>query len=369
MNILWFTWKDKKNPRAGGAEMVNEEIAKRLVKDNHRVTFLVAGYKGGKFQEVVDGYKIIRVGGRYTSYFKAYRYYKNNLEGWPDLIIEEINTIPFFTQWYSQKNNPKRILLIYQLCREIWFYQERFPINLFGYFIEQIYLRFLNNNICITESISTKNDLLKYGFKENNIFIFPVGIDLQPVQSLEVQKKFENFTLLSYGSVRKMKRIDQQIRAFEIAKRQIPGLQLKIAGSFLEPYGKKIKKMVDNNPYKKDIEFVGKTTLAQKVNLMKKSHVLLMTSVKEGWGLVVTEAASQGTPSIGYDADGIRDSIKNNLTGIITKSNIHDSLSQSVIKLYNDKRLYQRLRKNAWEWSKQFTYTKSYQKFKKILQL
>jgi len=47
MNLLWLTWKDKKNPLAGGAEAVNEELAKRLVANGHQVIFLVRGFKGG----------------------------------------------------------------------------------------------------------------------------------------------------------------------------------------------------------------------------------------------------------------------------------------------------------------------------------
>ena len=39
MRILWLTWKDKKNPLAGGAEVVNEELAKRLADDGHEVFF------------------------------------------------------------------------------------------------------------------------------------------------------------------------------------------------------------------------------------------------------------------------------------------------------------------------------------------
>ncbi|RKY81760.1 glycosyltransferase family 1 protein, partial [candidate division KSB1 bacterium] len=45
MNLLWLTWKDRKHPLAGGAELVNEKLAKRLVQDGHRVIFLVGGYK------------------------------------------------------------------------------------------------------------------------------------------------------------------------------------------------------------------------------------------------------------------------------------------------------------------------------------
>jgi hypothetical protein len=41
VKILWLTWKDKKHPQAGGAEVVNEELAKHLAGDGHEVLFLV----------------------------------------------------------------------------------------------------------------------------------------------------------------------------------------------------------------------------------------------------------------------------------------------------------------------------------------
>ena len=96
MKILWLTWKDRKNPLAGGAEVVNEELAKRLVADGNEVVFLVGGYEGAPSEEIKDGFKIIRVGGRWSVYFKTYQYYKKNLRSWPDLVIDEVNTVPFF---------------------------------------------------------------------------------------------------------------------------------------------------------------------------------------------------------------------------------------------------------------------------------
>ena len=53
MKILWFTWKDMKNPYAGGAEVVNEQLAKRLVADGHEVTFLVRTKQSGAHQFTV----------------------------------------------------------------------------------------------------------------------------------------------------------------------------------------------------------------------------------------------------------------------------------------------------------------------------
>ena len=114
MKILWFTWKDVKNPLSGGAEAVNEELAKRLIKDGHQVIFLVAGFPGGLSEEKINGYTIIRLGNRWTVYWKAYKYYKKNLIGWADLVIDEVNTIPFFTKYYIKEKN---ILFVHQLCR------------------------------------------------------------------------------------------------------------------------------------------------------------------------------------------------------------------------------------------------------------
>ena len=49
---------------------------------------------------------------------------------------------------------------------------------------------------------------------------------------------------------------------------------------------------------------------------MAEAHVLLMTSVREGWGLVVTEANACGTPAVVYNVPGLRDSVRNEETGL-----------------------------------------------------
>ncbi len=182
MKILWFTWKDRKNPMAGGAELVNEGLAERLAKDGHEVIFLVAGFRGGAEEEVVNGYKIIRMGNRWTVYWKAYRYYKKHLVGLADLVIDEVNTIPFFAKFYVKEKN---IILCYQLCREVWFYQIFFPLNLIGYLLELIYMRLLNDRYVLTESESTKIDLQKFGFKEDRVFTFPIGIEAESLTEKE----------------------------------------------------------------------------------------------------------------------------------------------------------------------------------------
>jgi glycosyltransferase involved in cell wall biosynthesis len=56
-------------------------------------------------------------------------------------------------------------------------------------------------------------------------------------------------------------------------------------------------------------EFFGRVDAATKDELIGRAHVLIATSVREGWGLVVDEAAEAGTFVLAYDVPGLRDSV------------------------------------------------------------
>jgi glycosyltransferase involved in cell wall biosynthesis len=363
MKILWFTWKDRQHPQAGGAETVNEELAKRLARDGHEVVFIVAGFLGCAPEETRDGFKVIRLGGRYTVYWKAYRYYTKHLRGWADLVIEEINTVPFFTKLYTR--GERTIYIFYQLCREIWFYQLGFPVNIIGYISEPLYLRYLAKTRCVTltESESAKQDLIKYGFDSRLVHIFSVGLEIDRLSSFEGMEKYTEPTMLSLGAIREMKRTDDQIKAFELAKRDIPALKLKIAGSGSGKYFHDVQKMIQLSEYAGDIEYLGKISLRKKITLIRKCHCIVVTSVKEGWGLIVTEANSQGTPAVAYDVDGLRDSVRNNETGILSINNTPESLALAIAFLFHNTDTYEKLRVAGWQWSADITFENGYVQF------
>ena len=364
MKILWLTWKDMQNPQAGGAEVVNEELAKRLVQDGHEVLFVVGGYHNSEPEELRDGFKIVRVGGRYTVFLYAYRYYRRNLRGWADLVIDEVNTVPFFAKYYVQEKN---ILFVHQLARQIWFYQMFFPLSLIGYLLEPLYLRLLRDRETITVSKSTQTDLLRHGFKEKNVHIIHEGIEIEPVPDLSIIQKYETPTLLSLGAVRPMKRTLDIVRAFELAKKNLPSLTLIIAGDNSGAYGATTLHHISHSPYKNDIRVLGRISKEKKVELLQKCHILAVTSVKEGWGLVVTEANSQGTPAVVYNVDGLRDSVRHKETGLIATRNTPDALTATIRELLTAPALYESIRHNAWEWSKTFTFDRAYEDFKQTM--
>jgi glycosyltransferase involved in cell wall biosynthesis len=360
MKILWFTWEDKKNPRAGGAELVNEELAERLICDGHEVIFLVGGFPGASKEEMIKGYRVIRVGNKWTVYWKAYRYYKKNLKGWADLVIDEINTVPFFCKFFVQE---KKIVFVHQLARKIWFYEMFFPLSVVGYLLEPLYLRLLSNQKVITVSASTKKDLMRYGFKPDNINIISEGIEIEPIISVQSIEKYPAPTVLGFGSIRPMKKTILQIKAFEEAKKSIPELKMLIAGGGKWDYIEKTKKLIAKSQFQKDIIYLGKVSLEKKIELMQKSHLLLATSTKEGWGLTITEANSQGTPAVTYDVDGLRDAVRDGETGIICKKNNPTELGNEIVKILSDTNKYQKLQQAALDFSREINFDKSYAEF------
>jgi glycosyltransferase involved in cell wall biosynthesis len=363
MKILWLTWKDINHPRAGGAEVVCDELAKRLVADGHEVTILTARFKGAPSKESIHGYSVMRVGGRWSVYWHAYRYYAKYLKGWADVVIDEVNTVPFFAKLYVKEKN---VVLIHQLTNSIWFYEMSFPLNLIGYLLEPLMLRLLNDREVITVSESTKRDLLRHGFKESKIHIISEGTNIPPAQDIEHIEKYPKPTMLSFGSLRPMKRTSDIVTAFEIAKKKLPELQLIVAGTAVNGYGKRVLAQIQNSPYADSITYLGPVDQATKIEIMQKSHVLAVTSVKEGWCLVVTEANSQGTPAVVYDVDGLRDSVRDGQTGVVCKTNTPASLGHAIASLLSQPDKYTTYRNNAWEWSKTITFEKSYEDFKKI---
>ena len=165
-NLVWMSWKDIKNPLAGGAEQTTDSYLKMLSAKKFNITLITSNFRGGKSEEFLNGYKIIRVGNRYTVYIKAFLYFKKKLEQKADIVVDECNTIPFFSKFYTKK---KVFLLIQQQALEVWFYQMIFPISIIGYFLENFYLKLLKNLTTFTFAKSTKKDLKLLGFKKIHI--------------------------------------------------------------------------------------------------------------------------------------------------------------------------------------------------------
>lgn len=370
MNILWLAWKDQGHPTRGGAEVVLHELIDRQLAEGHNVTLLTAKYPGVKRKEQLpNGLQIIRIGSnRILHSVQALAYYLCFLRGRFGLIIETVNTAPYFSLLF--RGRAKGLAFYHQLARKVWFFEAKPPLSYIGFFLIEPASTWLLSRArtpLVTVSESTKQDLSHFGWSTNRTHIISEGICFEPIKTLSEVKKFDNPTVLSLGAFRGMKRTLDQIHAFEIAKQTIPNLQMKIAGDTTGKYGEQVLTAINKSSCRKDIEVLGRVDEQQKKQLMQKSHVITVTSVKEGWGLIVTEAASQGTPAIVYDTDGLRDSVRHHETGLVVSPGPERLAAATVFSL-RDKQRYHSMRLAAWKWSKRITFDKSYQDLKQAVE-
>jgi glycosyltransferase involved in cell wall biosynthesis len=356
MRILWFNWRDKKNPDAGGAEVFTHEVMRRLAERGHGITLFTAAFPGCLNKEILDGVEIVRMGGRFGVYKNARKFYEMKGEQY-DIVVDEINTRPFMTPKFIGKNK-KLVALFHQLAKEFWFYETRFPVNYLGYYIlERMWLANYKDVPIITVSNSSKEDLDKLGF--TRIMMVPQGLSIIP--SSEVPMKASAPTIVFIGRMKKAKLPQHALDAFALIKKEIPESRMQVIGDgYLR--AELEKRYSDNN-----VKFYGYIEPELKHKILAEAHLILMPAVREGWGLVVTEANAYGTPAVAYNVPGVRDSVQDGQTGILTKENNPVQMAHAAIELLKNKKELDRLSSNALNHSRQFNWDSTANRFEELL--
>lgn len=355
MNILILNWRDPKHPLAGGAEQVMHEHAKKWTEQGNTVTWFASSHADAKPKDKIGNIAIIRQGSHYTVHLRAYlflRKKKNNF----DIVIDNFHFLPFFTPLYIPRN--KIIAFINEPARKAWFTNIIFPFNILGFLVEPLFFQLYKNIPFITAASSIILELKKYGIKESDIYLIHHGfIKNVIIEHINREKKP---TVVYLSQLSPDKGIEDAIRAVSILVKKNLDLQFWIIGKAKDVhYEKKIKKQVTDIGIDSNTIFFGFVSEKEKFIRLKRAWILIHPSIREGWGLNIIEAASVGTPSVGYNVTGLSDSIKNDITGFLTSDNTPENLAEKIETLFLDKQIYKKFSVNALAWSKEFNWDKA----------
>lgn len=361
-SVLIINWKDIKHPRAGGGTFYTHKIATYLVKNNYKVMLLTAKYLGCKNREFIDGVEVLRVGNLITVYGIIPFKYLTNLRGKFDIIIDEINYIPWFTPFYVRDvpilsfiHQTGKGLLDLEVGKII-----KIPIQL----AEKITPFVYRNNVTITVSKSVKEELVKNGFPHEKVIIIPPGIEYKKYRVKKCDKS--NYPLILYvGRLTKYKGVQYLIKASKYLSKSIPQARISIVGK-----GNYLKDLIEirNKLGLQDIiKFHGYVSEEEKIKLMQSSWVLVNPSIREGFGIVVIEAAACGTPTIGTNTTGLKDSIINGKTGMLVPYGEPKVLAYNIFRMIENDDLRLKMSKNAIELAKKFDWDKKLCKYKRVI--
>ena len=297
--LLFVAWRDLANARSGGSEVLVDRLAAGMQARGDQVTLLCGG------PSVEREYEVIRSGGTYGQFVGAPVAYWRRLRS-SDLVVEVCNGMPFLTPVWS--GLPK-ICLVNHMHTELWPMMFPRPIAAMGRFAESRVMPWAHrNNLFLTVSNSTADALREIGVADDRIRQICNGV----VQPDPLIPRSPEPLFLALGRLTEYKRIDMLLRLWDRV-RDVVGGKLVIAGD--GPERARLEAMAGA-----DVIFTGRVSEEEKHRLLCSAWLLVHPAMIEGWGIVITEAAIRGTPALGFNVRGLRDSVVNGETGLLVRN-------------------------------------------------
>lgn len=322
--VLFLSWRDTTHPDGGGAEVYLEEIAAGLARRGHRVTILCARHPGAARDEVRDGVRYVRRGGRLTVYLHGLWWLLTGGRG-ADLVVDVINGLPFAAPLVRRRG---LVALVHHVHRDQWHIIYPGLGGHVGWFVESRIVPLLYRRTpFVAVSEATATELATLGIERRSVTVIRNGTAALPEPSTS---RSTNPRLLVLSRLVPHKRIEQAIDLTRDLRADFPDLTLDIAGDGW--WADEIDRYIAEQGAGPYVTRHGHVGAHQRSDVVARAWVHVVPSVKEGWCLAVTEAAVLGVPSVAYfSAGGTRESIEHGSTGLLADG--YDELRDHVRRL------------------------------------
>ncbi len=363
MRILAINWQDLKNPQAGGAEVHLEEILRRLARQGHRVDLLCSNFPGGPGRDVSGGITVYRHGARYNFNwvvpFAARRLIRENRY---DVVVEDINKIPFYTPLFQKLPT---LIVVPHLFADAIFREINFVLGAYIYLAEKPVTRVYRGNRFMVISNSTAAELARRGIPSENIEVVECGIDKSVYKFDPEVPKFAETTIVYVGRLKKYKTIETAIMAMPKILAEIPGARLVIIGS--GDHRQALENLTETMDLNKRVDFKGFIPESEKVSYLRRSHLSVYASLKEGWGLSNIEANACGTAVLAARVPGLQDSVDEGRSGLLFEYGNIDDYAQKAVRILKDVEYRRSLEMGGLRWAAGFSWDKAAEATERIL--
>ena len=313
LRVAIVNWRDPWHPEAGGAETFAWEMAQGLLHRGARVTYLTARADGQVSGEQRDGVQIVRRGARFTVYPRVLAWLLRRRRRF-DVVVDCQNGIPFFTPWVLPGRVP--VFCVVHHVHDAQFGVHFSPVvAAAGRLLEGRIARLAyRRHLTIAVSQSTARALSERLGWTGPVRIIANG--LGPDAFERPPAPAEPATLTWVGRIVAHKRAEQVL---DVAGRLAPsGATIDVIGH--GPGEAELAAAVIGRGLAGTVRVRGYLPEEAKRAAVAASMLHLNTSMGEGWGLCVLEAAALGIPTVAYDVDGLRDAVRHGETGWLVRS-------------------------------------------------
>lgn len=347
-HVVFLSWRDTRNPEGGGAERYLEKMTHGLVRRGCRVTVFTAAYPGAASTQTIDGVRYVRRGSKTTVYLQGMWSLLRRRFGRVDLVVDVQNGLPFFSRLVTRK---PVIVLVHHVHREQWPVVYPGLPGRVGWWIERwLAPRLYRSCQYVAVSRATRGELRALGVTGPRVAVVHNGTD--PVIPTRATKSATPM-VCTVGRLVPHKQVEHAVDAVVALRGEFPGLRLHVVGSGW--WEGTLHEHAERVGAGDTVVFEGHVDEVRKNEVFEASWLMVLPSLKEGWGLVVGEAGRHRTPTLAYRAaGGTRESIADGRSGILVEDQAH--LTRVLGELLRNRTRRENLAYGAVEMSRLFTW-------------
>ena len=335
LTLAILNWRDTGHPEGGGSELYIETVAAGLAAAGHDVTLFCAAYDGAPTTETRAGVRIIRGGGRLSVYVRALVALATGRLGRPDVIVDVQNGMPF---WSRLVTRAPVVVLVHHVHREQWRVVYGRTMAALGWWLESrlaplVYRR----SRYVAVSAVTRDELASLGVGPSRCTVIRNGT-VSPPPTFSGPEATPRICVL--GRLVPHKRVEHVLEAALRLQSRWPKLRVAVVGDGW--WGDELRARTQELGLEDVVEFCGHVDEQRKHEELARAWLLAAPSIKEGWGLVVMEAATHEVPTVGYrNAGGLAESVIHDETGLLVED--FDAFVEAIATLLDDATTRRRL--------------------------
>ena len=345
-----LAWRDLDDPEAGGSELHIDRIAAHWAQAGVEVTMRTSAAAGQPEVVQRNGYRVIRRSGRHSVFPAAAAAELTGRHGPRDGLIEIWNGMPFGSPVWARG---PRVVFLHHLHGVMW--HGAFPSNprlaRLGRFMEHHIAPLAYRRVpIVTLSSSSRDELVdELGFASDRVSVVPPGISerYQPGRPLAADP-----TILVVTRLMPSKRVDEVVRAVADLRDSVPAVRLEVVGS-----GRELSALEDlarQRGITDAVHFLGRVSDDELLDAYGRAWVVASASLREGWGMTLTEAAATGTPAVATDIPGHRDAVDDQVSGLLVPED--RPLTDALRQVLTDEGLRSRLSTGALIHAQRFSW-------------
>jgi mannosylfructose-phosphate synthase len=189
-----------------------------------------------------------------------------------------------------------------------------------------------------------------YGWQSQNIEVIPPGVDVRSFRPpdpdrAEPQADFPERYVFCLSRIDSGKGHDFLIDAFDLVRREMPGVRLVIGGGSPTPQLRELAVLatmhaiIDEKRLHDHVTIAGYVPDDLLVPYYQRAALFALPSVFEPFGMTVLEAMACGTPVVASRLGGIRTVIRSGQNGLLVDPTDRNEFAAAMVRLLNDPQL------------------------------